>query len=101
VPDQIIFKRTSKPTGDDIMRFEARRKMTGKAPGAYTIGGKLDKSAAGDSYLRVVLAGPPEDMQVDTAELFSVVAEQVEIFKAKAMEAAKNDTHDDGSDLPI
>ncbi len=101
VPYQIVFKRTSKRTGDDIMRFEARRKMVGKAPGAYTIATKPDQNASGQDYLRVVLAGPPQDMQVDTAELFTVVAEQIELVKAKAMEAAKNDTHDDGSDLPI
>lgn len=101
VPYQIVFKRTSRRTGDDIMRFEARRKLVGKAPGAYTIGVKPDTNAAAQDFLRVVLDGVPIDMQLDTAELFTVVAEQIELVKAKAMEAAKNDTHDDGSDLPI
>lgn len=90
VPYQFVFKRTSRRAGDDIMRHEARRKATGLSPGVYKIGVKADKNPAGQDYLRVILDGVPTNMDQQTEALFAMVAGQLELVKASAIEAAKS-----------
>jgi hypothetical protein len=104
-PFLMTFKRTSLRTGEDIMRWVARRSSMGQSPGAYQIGVKSDKSAAGQSYLRTVLVGNPHELDADTAALYKVVFAGIEQVKARAervaSEAEHNEpgAHDDG--IPI
>lgn len=102
-PFLMTFKRTSLRTGEDIMRWVARRMSIGQDPGAYTIGTKADKSGAGQTYLRTVLVGTPANIAADTLPLYERVTASLERFKAKAASVAaesEGDGHDDDG-IPI